>query len=39
MDEFIAPVNPFPGIRSYEPHEDYLFFGRVHQIQELLDRL
>ncbi|MHC1706916.1 MAG: hypothetical protein AB9842_05270 [Bacteroidales bacterium] len=39
MDEFIAPVNPFPGIRSYEPHEDYLFFGRENQIKELIERL
>ncbi|MCX6270729.1 MAG: hypothetical protein NTU44_05830 [Bacteroidetes bacterium] len=39
MDDFIAPVNPFPGIRSYEPHEDYLFFGREQQIKELIDRL
>lgn len=31
--------NPFPGIRSYEPNEDELFFGREHQIGELLDRL
>ena len=39
MSDFIAPVNPFPGIRSYEAHEDYLFFGREKQIKELTDLL
>lgn len=31
--------NPFPGLRSFEPHEDHLFFGRERQIDELLSRL
>ena len=31
--------NPFPGLRSFEPHEDHLFFGREQQIDELLARL
>ena len=36
----VAPRhNPFPGLRSFEPDEDYLFFGREHQIDELLRRL
>ncbi len=39
MDGFTSPVNPFPGIRSYESHEDYLFFGREKQIKELIGRL
>src|ERR1700694_210113 len=31
--------NPFPGLRPFEPEEDYLFFGREKQIDELLRRL
>ena len=31
--------NPFPGLRSFEPEEDHLFFGREKQIDELLRRL
>jgi Novel STAND NTPase 1/Tetratricopeptide repeat len=31
--------NPFPGLRPFEPDEDYLFFGREKQIDELLRRL
>ncbi|MCP4115593.1 MAG: hypothetical protein GY737_09340 [Desulfobacteraceae bacterium] len=31
--------NPFPGLRSFESHEDYLFFGREGQAEELLKRL
>src|SRR5215217_1498006 len=31
--------NPFPGIRNFEPEEDYLFFGREKQIQEIQDIL
>ncbi len=31
--------NPFPGLRPFEPDEDYLFFGRELQIDELLRRL
>ncbi|HSS51222.1 MAG TPA: hypothetical protein VLX28_19955, partial [Thermoanaerobaculia bacterium] len=32
-------LNPFPGLRPFEPDEDYLFFGRERQIDELLKRL
>ncbi|HXO27675.1 MAG TPA: hypothetical protein VOA80_10050 [Thermoanaerobaculia bacterium] len=32
-------LNPFPGLRPFEPEEDYLFFGREKQIDELLRRL
>src|ERR1700730_6412263 len=32
-------LNPFPGLRPFEPHEDYLFFGREKEIDELLGRL
>jgi tetratricopeptide (TPR) repeat protein len=32
-------VNPFPGLRSFEPEEDHLFFGREKQVDELLRRL
>jgi hypothetical protein len=34
-----AEVNPFPGLRPFEPDEDYLFFGREGQTDELLRRL
>jgi energy-coupling factor transporter ATP-binding protein EcfA2 len=34
-----VPVNPYPGLRPFEPDEDYLFFGREKQIDELLRRL
>jgi len=33
------PFNPFPGLRPFEAEEDYLFFGRETQIDELLRRL
>jgi len=32
-------LNPFPGLRSFEPEESHLFFGRERQIHELLVRL
>ena len=32
-------LNPFPGLRPFEPEEDYLFFGREKEIDELLRRL
>ncbi len=32
-------LNPFPGLRPFEPEEDHLFFGREKQIDELLRRL
>ena len=32
-------LNPFPGLRAFEPDEDHLFFGREDQIDELLTRL
>ncbi len=31
--------NPFPGLRTFEPKEEHLFFGREQQIDELLKRL
>lgn len=31
--------NPFPGLRSFEPEEEHLFFGREQQIDDLLRRL
>jgi WD40 repeat protein/energy-coupling factor transporter ATP-binding protein EcfA2 len=36
MNESRTLLNPFPGIRSYEIEEDYLFFGRDRLIQELV---
>ncbi len=39
MDERSAPFNPFPGLRPFEPQEDYLFFGRETHVDELLRRL
>ena len=32
-------LNPFPGLRPFEPDEDYLFFGREEEVDELLRRL
>ena len=32
-------LNPFPGLRPFETEEDYLFFGREGQTDELLRRL
>ena len=34
-----ARLNPFPGLRSFEPDEDYLFFGREKLVDDLLGRL
>lgn len=31
--------NPFPGLRSFEEEEEYLFFGREKQIDELVNKL
>lgn len=31
--------NPFPGLRSFEEDEDFLFFGREEQTDELLKKL
>ena len=31
--------NPFPGLRPFQQDEDYLYFGRERQIDELLRRL
>jgi WD40 repeat protein len=32
-------VDPFPGLRSFEPDEDHLFFGRETHVDEVLGRL
>ncbi len=32
-------VNPFPGLRPFEPDEEHLFFGRETQVDDLLSRL
>ena len=31
--------NPFPGLRSFEPNQAHLFFGRDEQIRDLISRL
>lgn len=31
--------NPYPGLRSFRLEEDYLFFGREEQVEELMRRL
>ena len=31
--------NPFPGLRHFETNEEYLFFGREGQSEEILRRL
>jgi energy-coupling factor transporter ATP-binding protein EcfA2 len=33
------PLNPFPGLRPFQFHENHLFFGRDAQTDELLRRL
>ena len=35
----IEYFNPFPGLRSFEEEEEYLFFGREKQIDELIHKL
>ena len=37
--ETMVSLNPFPGLRSFEEDEDYLFFGRERQVDELLKKL
>jgi len=37
--EFATPLNPFPGLRPFQPDEDHLFFGREKQIDEVLRKL
>ena len=39
MMEIPERSNPFPGLRPFRPDEDYLFFGREGQGDELLRRL
>jgi WD40 repeat protein len=34
-----AASNPFPGLRPFEPEEDYLFFGRERQTVDLMRKL
>ncbi|MGH9175572.1 MAG: hypothetical protein ACRD1H_14500, partial [Vicinamibacterales bacterium] len=34
-----GPFNPFPGLRPFEPEEDFLFFGREEETDEVLRRL
>lgn len=35
----VQVANPFPGLRAFEAEEDYLFFGRERQVDELLSKL
>ena len=35
----VKPLNPYPGLRSFQVDEDVLFFGREEQTTELLERL
>lgn len=39
MSDTGTRFNPFPGLRPFEPDEDYLFFGREREVDELLRRL
>lgn len=40
MNAILADLtNPFPGLRCFLAEEDYLFFGRHEQIEDLLGRL
>src|SRR4051794_38867095 len=34
-----TPLNPFPGLRPFQPEEEYLFFGREAQRKELITLL
>lgn len=34
-----TPPNPFPGLRPFEFHESYLFFGREDQSERLIEKL
>lgn len=34
-----AITNPFPGLRPFREEEEYLFFGREHQVDALVDKL
>jgi hypothetical protein len=31
--------NPFPGLRPFREHEEYLFFGRENQVDAMVDKL
>lgn len=35
----VAYTNPFPGLRSFEQEDSYLFFGRDNQIRDLKEKL
>jgi len=39
FDVGAALAHPYPGLRSFEPSESFLFFGRQFQTNELLRRL
>lgn len=39
MTDTTVSLNPFIGLRAFEENEDYLFFGREKQINELLKKL
>ncbi len=36
---FDSLICPFPGLRSFEPDESHLFFGRESEIEQVLERL
>jgi uncharacterized RDD family membrane protein YckC len=35
----VALENPFPGLRPFREDEEYLFFGREHQVDKMVDKL
>jgi len=35
----VVTLNPFPGLRPFQEDEDYLFFGREHQVDTMVDIL
>ncbi|MCP4192166.1 MAG: hypothetical protein GY768_16260 [Planctomycetaceae bacterium] len=39
MSDQTNKINPFPGLRTFQSEEDYLFFGREEQVAELLTLL
>ena len=39
LDLRAALEQPYPGLRSFQAHESFLFFGRQNHVHELLRRL
>ena len=35
----ISTTNPFPGLRPFQETEEYIFFGRENQVDQMVDKL